>query len=143
MNNQTSVIYNRFTSSAYGSSSQRFTNTTTFFRDEPHHSVSVSLISTVFSVHVCELGGGTKQPNTKKAIVGSFFFFGERLARKGGSALGDNASQNKHEHNSKVISLHPPSYLLALPVLLSSLGREIVQIMMQQILSDESFTRLK
>lgn len=88
-----------------------------------------------------------EEPNSqtlrKQLLVPFFFFFGERLARKRGSAWGDNASQNKHEHNSEVVSLHPPSYLLALPVLLSSLGREIVQIMMQQILSDESFTRLK
>lgn len=63
--------------------------------------------------------------------------------RKSESAWGYNTSQNKHEDHSEVPFPHPPSHLLAAPVLLFSPGREIVQIIMLQILSDESLTRLK
>lgn len=109
VNNQTPVIYNRFTSTACVSSSQRFTNTTMFFRGELHSGIFVALISTEFSAKV-----GAHNVGSKSYKSNYWFFFGEKLVRKSRSVLGYNASENKYKDNPGVPFQHPSSHLLAL-----------------------------
>lgn len=129
MNNRTSAIHNRVTSRALVSSSQRFTNTATFFRDELHSRVSVSLVSTAFSAHVRAFSVGSKSYNS------SYWFFFEKTWWGKAKVLWDmmQVRTNARTVQESHFSIHPPTCWHC-TVLFFSPGHEIVQIMRLQIL---------